>query len=202
MKLLPVLVGVMVLAGCTVLPEARETFYYALEYQSLSEIPESAELGAVRVFEPAVSPAYDRRQIVLRGDSVRYQYLSDDMWGVELGAALQMFVERYYEDVATFSAVRGEFDRARADYEIHSAIRRVEYVEGETPRTRVELLLELRAAGGGRTLVRHVTDYSEPVESGAGLERFATEVNRIMLESIADFDGEVREALGVSRNDP
>ncbi len=201
MKILPVLAVALAVTGCTILPEAREAFYYALEYEQPSEIPDATELGAVRILEPSVGPAYDRRQIVLRGNSARYQYLTDDMWGVELGAALRLLLERYYEDVPTFSAVRDEFDRLGVDYEIHAAVRRVEYVEGDPPHTRVELLYELRAAGdGGRTLVRHAVDYNEPTESGGGLEQFVADVNRIMLDSIAAFDTEIRETLGVSRD--
>ena len=201
MKLLFVLAGALLVAGCNILPQARESFYYAIEYEAPTEVPEPAELGPVRVFEPSVSPAYNRRQIVLRGDSARYQYLSDDMWGVELGDVQQMLVSRYFEDVPTFSAVRGEFDRPGVEYEIHAAVRRVEYVQGNPPHTRVELLYELRSASNGDTLVRHSTDYNEPTGSGGGLEQFVSEVNQIMLDSVAAFDTEIRETLGASRND-
>ena len=202
MKNLIILAGVFAITGCSVLPQARESFYYAIEYEAPTEIPEPAELGSVRILDPQVSPAYNRRQIVLRGDSARYQYLSDDMWGVELGSALRLLLERYYEDVPTFRVVRGEFDPAGASYEIHTAVRRVEYVQGDPPHTRVELLHELRESGDdGRTLVRHTTDYNEPTESTGGLEQFVSEVNRIMLDSISAFDTEIRKTLGESRDD-
>ncbi|MFP4644178.1 MAG: ABC-type transport auxiliary lipoprotein family protein [Spirochaetales bacterium] len=201
MKRLIILAAVVFVAGCNILPEAREAYYYAIEYEPPSDVPEPAEIDTARILEPQVSPAYDRRQIVLRGDSARYQYLSDDMWGVELGAALQLLFERFYEDVPTFTAVRGEFDTADAQYEIHMAVRRVEYVQGDPPRTRVELLYELRESGDdGTTLARHTTDYNEPTGSNGGLEQFVADVNRIMLDSISAFDTEIRENLAASPN--
>ncbi len=195
----PACIAVVLLAlltvGCSIFPEPRETYYYAIEYEPPPEMPQGSSIGVVRVFEPSVAPAYDRRQIVLRGDTARYQYLSDDMWGVELRDSLQMLLERYHEEAGTYSSVLGEFDRGVADHEIHSAIRRLEYVDGDTPHTRVELVFEARATeGSSRTVARHHVDHDEPTSGNGGLERFADDVNRVILEAIYEFDSKIREA--------
>ncbi len=195
LKRLSIVLLALVTLGCSILPEPRETYYYAIEYQSPPDLPQGSSLGVVRVLETSVAPAYDRRQIVLRGESARYQYLGDDMWGVELRDSLQTLLERYFEEAGTYSSVLGEFDRGVADHEIHSAIRRLEYVDGDTPHTRVELVLEARSKGdSARTIARHHVDYNEPTSGNGGLERFAGDVNRVMLEAIYDFDSKIRDA--------
>lgn len=191
---------VLLVVGCTLLPEPRETYYYAIEYELPADVPQGRSAGVVRVLEPSVAPAYDRRQIVLRGDSARYQYLTDDLWGVEPRASLQMLLERYHEEAGTYSAVLGEFDRGVADHEIHSAIRRIEYVDGDTPHTRVELVFEARSTGdSSRTIARYHVDYDEPTSGTGGLERFAYDVNRVFLEAIYEFDSEIRGGIDDDR---
>lgn len=194
--LLLVLLAVM-LAGCSILPEARESFYYAIEYEPPTEPGDPADLGVARIFETSVSPAYDRRQIVLRNDTPRYQYLNNDLWGVELRNAMQMLLERYFEDVPTFQLVLGEFARGTADYEIHSTIRRVEYVQGEPAHARVEIVIEARTTDTiPETVARHHLSEEVAIQEGAELEGFAGRVNELMLEAVHGFDEVLRDELG------
>lgn len=187
-------VAILAVAACSILPEARETFYYAIEYEDLNLDRAPADFGIARVLEPAVASAYDRRQMVLRTDSPRFQYLNDDLWGVELRESLRMLIERFYADVPTFDRVLGEFDRGSARYEIHSSIRRVEYIQGDPSRTRVEIVIEARTATGTpTTIAQHETRYDEETSGGGGLENFVRDVNRIMIEAVAGFDDALRE---------
>ena len=187
----------VLLAGCSVIPEARESFYYAIEYESPSDPAGHEGFGVARIFETSVSPAYDRRQIVLRDDSPRYQYLNEDLWGVELRGAMQMLLERYFEDVPTFQLVLGEFSQGMADYEIHSSIRRVEYVQGPPARARVDIVLEARTTDRIPQIVAqyHLVE-DETIGEGGGLEEFAALVNDFMLEAVYRFDEVLRDELG------
>lgn len=195
--ILPVSLAVLLLGACNILPEARESFYYAIEYESPSQPADPAGLGVARIFETSVSPAYDRRQIVVRDDSPRYQYLNEDLWGVELRGAMQMLLERYYEEVPTFQLVLGEFTRGTAEYGIHSSIRRVEYVQGSPARARVDIVIEARTtAAAPETVARYHLVRDETIAEGGGLEEFADLVNDFMLEAVYGFDETLRNELG------
>ncbi|MFW6388213.1 MAG: ABC-type transport auxiliary lipoprotein family protein [bacterium] len=188
--------------ACTILPEARESFYYAIEYESPPELPGAADLGVARIFETSVSPAYDRRQIVVRDDSPRYQYLNEDLWGVELRASMQMLLERYFEEVPTFQLVLGELARGSADYEIHSSIRRAEYVQGSPARARMEIVIEARTTDTiPQTVARHHLVEDETISEDGGLQEFASLINEFMLKAVYRFDEVLRNELGGERSE-
>ncbi|MFP4510398.1 MAG: ABC-type transport auxiliary lipoprotein family protein [Spirochaetaceae bacterium] len=187
------LVTVVFLSSCSVFP-ARETFYYALEYSAPEAPAEPSVPGVVRVMEPRISTAYNRRQIVLRDGTPRFQYLTDDMWAVDLIDTLQEFVERYYNDAGAFESAIREFDPGAADYELYSFIRRVEFLCCDTPEARVEVVFELRQPGGA-VLLRDELRRDEALPAD-DLVAFARGVNELLLASVMEFDARVREALG------
>lgn len=185
--------AVAFLSSCSIFP-ARETFYYALEYSAPEEAAEPSVPGVLRVMEPRISTAYNRRQIVLRDGTPRFQYLTDDMWAVDLIDTLQEFIERYYNDAGSFVSVIGEFNPGEADYELYSSIRRVEFLCCDTPEARVEVVFELRQPGGDVVLSEAFRRY-EALPSD-DLVAFARGVNELLLASVAEFDARVGEALG------
>ncbi|TVQ27220.1 MAG: hypothetical protein EA383_02950 [Spirochaetaceae bacterium] len=182
--------AVTLLSSCTIFP-SRATYYYALEYSAPEATTDAVELGVVRVFEPNVSAAYNRRQIVVRDGSPRFQYLTDDMWAIDLVDTLQDFIERYFHDTGTFSEIIGEFSPLPADFEIHSAIRRLEFLCCDTPEARVEIVFELRRPDG-RVLVREEFRRNEELEAG-DLVAFAWGANALFLEAVAEFDQRIRD---------
>ncbi len=186
------LLGAVVIlsSSCTIFP-SRASYYYALEYSAPEATVEAVELGVVRVFEPNVSSAYNRRQIVVRDGSPRFQYLTDDMWAIDLVDTLQEFIERYVHDAGTFSEVIGEFSPLPADFEIYSAIRRLEFLCCDTPEARAEIVFELRRPDG-QVLVREEFRRNEALEAG-DLVAYAWGANALLLEAVAEFDQRIRD---------
>jgi len=182
---------VFVFGGCAIFP-AREAFFYALEYEAPDDLPGplSSSLGVIRVFEPGISTAYNRRQIVVRDGTPRFQYLTDDMWAVDLVDSLQYFVERYFIDAGTFEALVGEFSPVRADLELHAAIRRVEFYCCDDPEARVEVVFELRRPGG-QVVLREQFRRNESLPEN-DLVAFARGVNDLFLEAVVLLDQRIR----------
>ena len=182
--------AILLLAGCVTRPE-RQISYYTLDYLAETErhelrreVPHEA---GVRILDTRVARAYNRPQMVTRGIGPAIEYLSNELWGVDLAETVADLVQSRIRAYRTFARTTREFTREVLEYELRSAVRSIEYVvAGDEHHAVIHLELSLMRLPDESETVRHVVRAESPLPAG-DIAVFVTEVNRLMLAEIDAF---------------
>lgn len=151
-----ILLQTLLLGGC-VLFESSETFYYLFEYTE--PVPVSYQEpqipGTVAVLEPAVSPVFERRQIVRRTRGPQLSFLSNDLWAVTPSAGVQSLLLERLRNAGIFESVEPERRDLEPRYRVASRLDRLEFeCCEENGAARVSIALSFLDARTGDAIVR------------------------------------------------
>lgn len=184
------LAAVLLLSSCITRPSVP-TYYYSLEYSGETERPELYRTdpfnASVLISDTAVSGALSRPQLVERGIGPRFEYLENQLWGVQLSDTVSGLLLQRMEAYGLFRRVDRDLRREPADYEARSTLSSVEYIRyGNTRRALVRLDLSFWDLGEERRVVGHRAREERAI-FGDDVSIFVSTVNRIIHEEIDEY---------------
>ena len=202
--LLPALGLMILLSGC-MSEKAVITRYYTIEWADdrKEDAGENEWLvpGRCQIDQVAVSPLYEKTQIVNRSGSHEITYYRYHQWAIRPAVAVMEVVRTYLEGAGMFESVSSRYSRAIPDYHFTSSIRQLELVESKNQfLAHLHIEFSLVSNADGSILLEHRADRTAPLEKKE-LNLFAAAISDMLVTELRVFEGQFRSQFA-ELNDP
>jgi len=189
-----------VLSSC-VSSQPPEKFYYTLQYDPSSELPELIQSepidASVWVQSASISRTYKRNQIVMRHFGPRISYLENHLWANDLEEKVSELITARLKAYDLFRIIRQDFPYSRPDYELIPTVTTIEFLHGEGSSTALlNMRFDLRRLDGGSVVTTEIERRVAVYDSN--LDSFVQVVNEAILAYTDQFAAEVSTHFGLS----